>query len=146
MSQWSDTRHNFEEFHYLRGFGCLHMASKDRFDPIVDSKTSRDLIPSMVYGINSKDQEFGGMYCAILTVNSCVVLAEIIRIFGVEVTEIHIVATSSDCQGNGYFQALFACMEIFLGFLNVRNIMLPAADEVGSIWTDKFGFSKMTYE
>ncbi|KAF6134386.1 hypothetical protein GIB67_005778 [Kingdonia uniflora] len=119
---------------------------QDRFDPIVDSETGRDLIPSMVYGINSKDQEFGGMYCAILTVNSCVVSAGIIRILGVEVAEIPIVATSSDCQGKGYFQALFACMEIFLGFLNVRNIVLPAADEVGSIWTDKFGFNKMTHE
>ncbi|KAF6148928.1 hypothetical protein GIB67_028765 [Kingdonia uniflora] len=98
MSQWSNTRHNFEEFHYLKGFGCLHMASKDRFDPIVDSETGRDLIPSMVYGINSKGQEFGGMYCAILTVNSCVVSAGIIRILGVEVAEIPIVATSSDFQ------------------------------------------------
>ncbi|KAF6164884.1 hypothetical protein GIB67_017087 [Kingdonia uniflora] len=53
----------------------------------------------MVYGINSKVQEFGGMYCAILTVNSYVVSAGIIRILGVEVTKIPIVATSSDWQG-----------------------------------------------
>ncbi|KAF6147103.1 hypothetical protein GIB67_036822 [Kingdonia uniflora] len=77
---------------------------------------------------------------------SCVVSTGIIRISGVEVAEIPIVATINDCQGKGYFQALFACMEIFLGFLNVRNIVLPAADEVGLIWTDKFGFNRMTHE
>ncbi|MBA0548480.1 hypothetical protein Golob_019578, partial [Gossypium lobatum] len=41
----------------------------ERFDPISDSGSSRgDLIPSMVYGRTVKGQDFGGMYCAILTV------------------------------------------------------------------------------
>ncbi|CAL5364649.1 unnamed protein product [Camellia sinensis] len=42
---------------------------QDRFDPIADSNTiHNDLIPHMVYGRNVRDQEFGGMYCAILSV------------------------------------------------------------------------------
>ncbi|KAL0291902.1 UNVERIFIED_CONTAM: Increased DNA methylation 1 [Sesamum radiatum] len=39
----------------------------DRFDPIVDASTGRlDLIPYMVYGRHCKDQDFCGMYCAVL--------------------------------------------------------------------------------
>ncbi|KAF5931046.1 hypothetical protein HYC85_031919 [Camellia sinensis] len=117
----------------------------DRFDPIADSNTIRnDLIPHMVYGRNVRDQEFGGMYCAILSVNSNIVCAGIIRIFGEEVAELPLVATSTDHQGQGYFQVLFSCIENLLGFLNVRNLVLPAADEAGSIWTDRFGFKKIT--
>ncbi|GJS29145.1 zinc finger, PHD-type containing protein [Tanacetum coccineum] len=116
----------------------------DRFDPIADSTTSRlDLIPHMVYGRSLKQQDYGGMYCAILTVNSKVVSAGIFRIFGNEVAELPLVATSSECQGLGYFQALFSCIEELLASLNVKILALPAADEAGSIWTKKFEFEKI---
>ncbi|XP_043704921.1 remodeling and spacing factor 1-like [Telopea speciosissima] len=115
----------------------------DRFDPIVDSTTGRDLIPPMVYGRNIRDQEFGGMYCAVLTVNSSVVSAGILRIFGTEVAELPLVATKSDNQGQGYFQSLFSCIERLLGFLHVKKLVLPAADEAESIWTKKFDFTKI---
>ncbi|KAJ4969996.1 hypothetical protein NE237_003095 [Protea cynaroides] len=115
----------------------------DRFDPIVDSTTGRDLIPPMVYGRNIRDQEFGGMYCAVLTVNSSVVSAGILRIFGAEIAELPLVATRSDNQGQGYFQSLFSCIERLLGFLRVKNLVLPAAAEAESIWTEKFGFTKI---
>ncbi|MBA0829860.1 hypothetical protein Goarm_014434, partial [Gossypium armourianum] len=119
----------------------------ERFDPISDSGSSKgDLIPSMVYGRSVKDQDFGGMYCAILTVNQVVVSAGIFRIFGQEVAEIPLVATSTEGEGQGYFQCLFTCLEKLLGFLNVKNLVLPAADEAESIWTKKFGFSKITKE
>ncbi|KAK9279234.1 hypothetical protein L1049_012912 [Liquidambar formosana] len=117
----------------------------DCFDPIIDSASGRDLIPScglwchnslmnddwkllMICRRNIRDQEFGGMYCAILTVNSTVVSAGMIRIFGQQVAELPLVATSSECQGQ------------------VRTLVLPAADEVESIWTNKFGFNKMTQD
>ncbi|KVH90743.1 Acyl-CoA N-acyltransferase [Cynara cardunculus var. scolymus] len=85
-----------------------------------------------------KQQDYGGMYCAILTVNSTVVSAGIFRIFGQEVAELPLVATSSECQGLGYFQALFSCIEELLASLNVKVLALPAADEAESIWTKKF--------
>ncbi|KAB2073876.1 hypothetical protein ES319_A07G114800v1 [Gossypium barbadense] len=72
----------------------------ERFDPISDSGSSRgDLIPSMVYGRTVKGQDFGGMYCAILTVNQVVVSAGIFRVFGQEMAEIPLVATSTESQG-----------------------------------------------
>ncbi|XXG79521.1 hypothetical protein AAC387_Pa09g0570 [Persea americana] len=115
------------------------------FDPIVDSDTGKDLIPSMIYG-SKRAQEYAGMYCAVLIVNSSVVSAGILRIFGLEVAELPLVATSSENQGKGYFHSLFSCIERLLGFLNVKNLLLPAADEAQSIWTKKFGFTKIDEE
>lgn len=46
----------------------------------------------------------------------------------------------------GYFQTLFTCIEKLLGFLNVKNLVLPAAEEVGSIWKNKFGFGAISQE
>ncbi|KAF5186145.1 Increased dna methylation [Thalictrum thalictroides] len=115
-----------------------------QFDPIVDAKTGRDLIPSMVYGENMGDQDFEGMYCAVLIVNSVVVSAAIFRIFGVDIVEIPLVATASDNQGRGYFHALLSCLERLLAFLYVKTIVLPPAAESKAIWTQKFGFSDIS--
>lgn len=46
----------------------------------------------------------------------------------------------------GYFQALFGCIEMLLHSLHVKNLVLPAAEEAESIWTKKLGFRKMTDE
>ncbi|CAI0407569.1 unnamed protein product [Linum tenue] len=113
------------------------------FDPIVDLTTGRDLIPLMVYGKNSKGQDYGGMYCALLTVNSFVVSAGILRVFGQEVAELPLVATNKTNHGKGYFQLLFSCIEKLLLLLNVQNLILPAAEEAESIWTHKFGFQRI---
>ncbi|KAJ6750179.1 hypothetical protein OIU85_000782 [Salix viminalis] len=116
------------------------------FDPIVDSTIGRDLIPLMVYGKNSKGQDYGGMYCAVLTVNSCIISTGILRVFGEEVAELPLVATRNGDHGKGYFQLLFSCIEKVLAFLNVQNLVLPAAEEAESIWIEKFGFQKIKPE
>ncbi|KAJ8768101.1 hypothetical protein K2173_021041 [Erythroxylum novogranatense] len=124
----------------------------ERFDPIILQRPvseggNIDLIPSLVFGDNDvKTQELGGVYCAVLLVNNVVESAAILRILGEELAELPLVATSSKSQGQGFFQALFARVEKLLGSLNVKNLVLPAAEEAESIWTNKFGFSKMNQE
>ncbi|KAL0436938.1 UNVERIFIED_CONTAM: Increased DNA methylation 1 [Sesamum radiatum] len=119
----------------------------DRFDPIINASTSRlDLIPHMVYGRHFKDQDFCGMYCVVLMVDSVVVSAAIFRIFGEEVAELPLVATRSECQGKGYFQSLFYCIEGLLASLNVKDLVLPAAHEAESMWRNRFGFEKLGQE
>ncbi|CAI9778964.1 unnamed protein product [Fraxinus pennsylvanica] len=86
------------------------------------------------------------MYCAILTVNSLVVSAGIIRIFGQDIAELPLAATRMGNQRKGYFQILYSCIEKLLAFLNVKTFVLPAADEAKSIWTDKFGFQIISQE
>ncbi|KAJ0260155.1 Acyl-CoA N-acyltransferase with RING/FYVE/PHD-type zinc finger domain-containing protein [Hirschfeldia incana] len=118
----------------------------ERFDPISESGSRGDLIPAMLYGRKAKGQDFSGMYCTMLTVDGVIVSVGIFRVFGSELAELPLVATSRDCQGQGYFQCLFDCIEKLLGSLNVKHLVLPAADEAKSIWTDKFGFTKLTEE
>ncbi|WOL17342.1 hypothetical protein Cni_G26133 [Canna indica] len=118
----------------------------ESFDPIVEAITGRDLIPSMVYGRTVRDQDFGGMYCPVLIVGSFVVSAGILRVLGNEVAELPLVATSREHQGKGYFQSLFVCIERFLASLGVKHLVLPAAEEAESIWTNKFGFVKISSE
>ncbi|XP_022934643.1 uncharacterized protein LOC111441779 isoform X1 [Cucurbita moschata] len=115
----------------------------DRFDPIVDIASGRDLIPAMVYGRDVGGQEFGGMYCALLFVNSFVVSAAMLRVFGQDIAELPLVATSNGNHGKGYFQTLFSCIERLLAFLKVKCLVLPAAEEAESIWTEKFGFKRI---
>ncbi|KAK4772947.1 hypothetical protein SAY87_027966 [Trapa incisa] len=118
----------------------------ESFDPIVDWMSGRDLIPSMVYGRSTRGQEYGGMYCAVLIVNSNVVSAGILRVFGQEFAELPLVATNKENHNKGYFQLLFSCIEKLLAFLNVKSLMLPAAMEAESIWTHRFGFERMDAE
>ncbi|XP_016669725.2 increased DNA methylation 1 isoform X3 [Gossypium hirsutum] len=134
--------------HYPEDLPLLSSAAaifQECFDPIV-ANSGCDLIPAMVYGRSISGQEFGGMYCVVLIVRSVVVSAGLLRIFGREIAELPVVATTREHQGKGYFQALFACIERFLSSLNVESLMLPAAEEALSIWTEKFGFTKMKEE
>ncbi|XP_057801457.1 uncharacterized protein LOC131016754 isoform X2 [Salvia miltiorrhiza] len=118
---------------------------RECFDPIV-AKSGRDLIPVMVYGRNISGQEFSGMYCVVLIVNSIVVSAALLRIFGKDVAELPLVATDRENQGKGYFQALFSCIERFLSSMSVRHLVLPAAEEAEPMWTNKLGFRKTSHE
>ncbi|KAI3474071.1 hypothetical protein Pfo_028859 [Paulownia fortunei] len=118
---------------------------RECFDPIV-AKSGRDLIPVMVYGRNISGQEFSGMYCVVLIVKSIVVSAALLRIFGREVAELPLVATCRENQGKGYFQALFSCIERLLLSMNVKHLVLPAAEEAEPMWTKKLGFRKTSNE
>ncbi|KAL3825983.1 hypothetical protein ACJIZ3_022012 [Penstemon smallii] len=118
---------------------------RDCFDPIV-AASGRDLIPVMVYGRNISGQEFSGMYCVVLIVESVVVSAALIRIFGREAAELPLVATRRENQGKGYFQALFSCIERLLLSMNVKKLVLPAAEEAEPMWTNKLGFRKTSNE
>ncbi|KAL1190730.1 Increased DNA methylation 1 [Cardamine amara subsp. amara] len=118
----------------------------DCFDPIVDPISGRNLIPRMVYGKNVQGQDYGGICCAVLTVNATVVSAGLLRVFGQEVAELPLVATRVCSREKGYFQLLFSCVEKLLSFLNVESIVVPAAEEAEPFWMNKFGFRKLAPE
>ncbi|KAI3706686.1 hypothetical protein L6452_24603 [Arctium lappa] len=113
------------------------------FNPITDSLTGSDFIPSMAYGQKMGDSDFSGVHCAMLMIESTVITAGMFRIFGREVAELPIVATSKSEQGKGYFQLFFTCFERMLSYLNIKKIVLPAADDAKSLWTNKLGFSSV---
>lgn len=116
------------------------------FDPIFDLQTGRDYIPSMVYGRNIRGQDFSGMYCVMLIVNSSVVSAGVLRVFGQDIAELPLVGTRTCSQGKGYFRALFSSIEKLLADLNVKRLVLPSKDNSKSIWLNKFGFEEIPEE
>ncbi|XP_024016835.1 uncharacterized protein LOC18027534 isoform X2 [Eutrema salsugineum] len=118
----------------------------DCFDPIVDPVSGHNLIPRMVYGKSMQGQDYGGICCAVLTVNATVVSAGLLRVFGREVAELPLVATRMCSREKGYFQLLFSCVEKLLSFLNVESIVVPAAEEAEPLWMNKFGFRKLAPE
>ncbi|RDY12932.1 Increased DNA methylation 1, partial [Mucuna pruriens] len=96
----------------------------EQFDPIIHPTSGIDFIPAMLFG-------------------QVVVSVGIFRVFGPEVAELPLVATVTNFQGQGYFRSLFSCIESLLGSLKIKHFVLPATDEAKSIWTNKFGFTKL---
>ncbi|KAH7281561.1 hypothetical protein KP509_36G053700 [Ceratopteris richardii] len=115
----------------------------ESFDPIVDAASGRDLISVMVHSRNIRDQDFGGMYCAVLKKKDAIVSTAVIRIFGKHFAEMPLVATSTAYRGQGFFQILMLNIEKLLGMLRVEHLVLPATTEAEGIWINKFGFSKL---
>ncbi|KAG0588083.1 hypothetical protein KC19_2G214800 [Ceratodon purpureus] len=115
-------------------------------DPITDAKTGKNLIPPMVHSRRSKDYDFEGVFCVVLKLNEKVVSAALLQIFGREIAEVPLVATSHPHQGQGFCKALMTTIERLLGVLSVERLVLPTAKETESIWINKFGFSRMDEE
>nr|XP_043636663.1 increased DNA methylation 1-like isoform X2 [Erigeron canadensis] len=114
------------------------------FNRILDPGTGQDIISSMAYGEEMSPSDFSGVRCAMLTINSKVVTAGLFRIFGHEVAELPIVATSQPNQGKGYFRLFLTYFETLLSEYKIKKLVLPAADKVQAMWIERFGFSVVT--
>ncbi|KAI5082066.1 hypothetical protein GOP47_0001809 [Adiantum capillus-veneris] len=115
----------------------------ESFDPIVDATSGRDLISVMVHSRSIRDQDFGGMYCAVLKRKEIIVSTAMIRVFGRHFAEMPLVATSTAFRGQGFFQIFLLHIERLLGMLQVEHLVLPATSEAEGIWIKKFGFMKL---
>ncbi|KAK8947970.1 PHD finger protein [Platanthera guangdongensis] len=118
----------------------------ESFDPIISGKKGTDLFTQLVFGRSWCHMDLQGMYCAVLIANSVVVSVSVLRVLGSDVAEVPLVATRKDCQGQGYFAALFACIGRLLASLNVEHLVLPATDDAQAMWTQKFGFTKISLD
>lgn len=88
--------------------------------------------------------DFSGVYCALLTLNSKAVTAGLFRVFGRNIAELSIVATSKLYQGKGYFNIFFNCFERLLSRLDIKKLLIPASEEAKLMWTQKYGFRDVT--
>uniref|UniRef100_A0A7I4AT81 PHD-type domain-containing protein n=1 Tax=Physcomitrium patens TaxID=3218 RepID=A0A7I4AT81_PHYPA len=71
----------------------------DCSDPIRDVKTGKNLIPLMVQSRRTKDHDFEGVFCVVLKLNGKVVSAALLQIFGREIAEVPLIATSLSHHG-----------------------------------------------
>ncbi|PKA60862.1 hypothetical protein AXF42_Ash006497 [Apostasia shenzhenica] len=116
----------------------------ESFDPIIGGRKGSDLVTQLVYGRCWENIDFQGMYCAMLTLDSSVLSVGILRVLGSEAAEVPLVATRKECQGQGYFRALFTCIGRLLASLSVKHLVLPATEEAETMWMKNFGFMKIT--
>ncbi|XP_076938160.1 increased DNA methylation 1-like [Bidens hawaiensis] len=114
------------------------------FNPIIDTRTKKDMIKAMTYGTEIAGSDFAGVHCFILTIGPKVVTAGLFRVLGHDVAELPIVATGQQYQGQGHFKVFFRCFERLLSQLNVKKLVVPAAEEVIAMWCNKFGLRKVT--
>ncbi|MCO5593515.1 hypothetical protein L7F22_047529 [Adiantum nelumboides] len=117
----------------------------ESFNPIIDATSGRDLISVLVHSRSIRDQDFGGMYCAVLKRKETIVSTAMIRIFGRHLAEMPLVATSHlrSLKWQGFFQILMLHIEWLLGMLQIEHLVLPATSEAEGIWIKKFGFIKL---
>ncbi|KMZ56618.1 hypothetical protein ZOSMA_93G00820 [Zostera marina] len=114
---------------------------REAFHPIPGSCV--DIVPAMLFGKSDKDHDFFGTYCAIVMIGSKVISAGMLRVFGTDIAELSLVATTKLSRRQGYFRSLFSLVEVLLTKLKVKKLILPANENVNSMWVEKFGFSVM---
>ncbi|KQK22308.1 hypothetical protein BRADI_1g66400v3 [Brachypodium distachyon] len=101
--------------------------------------------------VNAKDvggeKDFRGMYCAVLTTSSkLVVSAAVLKVRTEEVAELVIVATCNQFRKKGYFTLLLRQIEAHLKAMNVRLLTALVDPEMESIWSKKLGFTILSGE
>ncbi|PWA37556.1 zinc finger, RING/FYVE/PHD-type, Acyl-CoA N-acyltransferase, Jas TPL-binding domain protein [Artemisia annua] len=121
----------------------------DVFKPIIDPVTRNDFIESMAYGLKMGGStmnglDFSGVYCALLTLNNEAVTAGLFRVFGRNIAELSIVATSKSYHRKGYFNIFFNVFESFLSSFDIKKLLIPASEEAKLMWTQKYGFQDVT--
>ncbi|CAM0872544.1 unnamed protein product [Alopecurus aequalis] len=107
-----------------------------------------DVIQDMVTATDdSGKKDFRGMYCAVLTTKSKLVLsAAILKVRTEEVAELVLAATHHECRKKGYFRLLLRQIEAHLSALNVRLLTAPVDPEMVSIWSKRLGFTILSDE
>ncbi|KAF3448271.1 hypothetical protein FNV43_RR08984 [Rhamnella rubrinervis] len=113
------------------------------FLEIIDRHTGIDVVRNVVYscGSNLSRINFKGFYTAILEKGNEIVSAATIRIHGAKLAEMSFVATQESYRGKGMLRKLLVAIESTLCYMNVENLVIPAAENVTEMWINKFQFS-----
>ncbi|KAF7054421.1 hypothetical protein CFC21_062095 [Triticum aestivum] len=117
--------------------GIFKVAFPETADP--ESDIIRDMV--IATDVGGKN-DFRGMYCAVLTTSSkLVVSAAILKVRTEEVAELVLVATHNECRKKGYFRLLLRQIESHLTALNVQLLTAHVDPEMVPIWSKKLGFT-----
>ncbi|KAM3314142.1 hypothetical protein ACQJBY_033163 [Aegilops geniculata] len=117
--------------------GIFKVAFPETADP--ESDIIRDMV--IATDVGGKN-DFRGMYCAVLTQSSkLVVSAAILKVRTEEVAELVLVATHNECRKKGYFRLLLRQIESHLTALNVQLLTAHVDPEMVPIWSKKLGFT-----
>ncbi|KAL2496471.1 Increased DNA methylation 1 [Forsythia ovata] len=115
------------------------------FLPMVDPKTGINMIPQVIYNWGSElaRLNYGGFYTVVLEKDDIVLSVASIRIHGVTVAELPLVATCSNYRRQGLCRRLINAIEEMLKSLKVKKLVVSAIPSLVETWTKGFGFEHL---
>ncbi|KAH6775721.1 hypothetical protein C2S52_013282 [Perilla frutescens var. hirtella] len=115
------------------------------FLPMVDIKTGIDMIPQVIYNWGSQFARlnYSGFYTVVLEKDDVVLCVASIRIHGVKVAELPLVATCSRYRRQGMCRRLINAVEEMLKSLKVEKLVISAIPDLVDTWTLGFGFQHL---
>ncbi|KAI3466054.1 hypothetical protein Pfo_022717 [Paulownia fortunei] len=115
------------------------------FLPMVDLKTGIDMIPQVIYNWGSQFARlnYNGFYTVVLEKDDVVLSVASIRIHGVTVAELPLVATCSKNRRQGMCRRLINSIEEMLKSLKVEKLVISAIPALVETWTVGFGFQHL---
>ncbi|XP_022877414.1 increased DNA methylation 1-like [Olea europaea var. sylvestris] len=118
---------------------------EDCFLPMVDPKTGINMIPQVMYNWGSElaRLNYSGFYTVVLEKDDIMLSVASIRIHGVTVAELPLVATCNNYRRRGLCRLLINSIEEMLKSLRVEKLVVSAIPSVVETWTKGFGFKPL---
>ncbi|KAL8129792.1 hypothetical protein V2J09_018947 [Rumex salicifolius] len=112
------------------------------FVSMVDSRTGIDMIPQVVYNWGSEFPrlDYHGFYTVVLEKDDVLISVASIRVHGVELAEMPLVATCSKYRRKGMCRRLINAVEQMLISFKVEKLIVAAIPDLVETWTVGFGF------
>ncbi|XP_022717257.1 increased DNA methylation 1 [Durio zibethinus] len=113
------------------------------FQSMVDPRTGVDMIPHLLYnrGSDFARLNFFGFYSFVLEKDDVLISVASIRIHGVTVAEMPLIATCSNYRRQGMCRRLMTVIEEMLISFKVEKIVITAIPDLMETWTKGFGFT-----
>ncbi|XP_038972974.1 increased DNA methylation 1-like, partial [Phoenix dactylifera] len=112
------------------------------FLPMVDPRTGIDMIPHVLYNRRSNFARlnYQGFYTVVLEKGDGIIAVASIRVHGVRVAEMPLIATCSEHRRQGMCRRLVDAVEKLLKSFKVKMLVLSAIPNLVDAWTSGFGF------
>ncbi|KAI6687212.1 hypothetical protein NL676_024040 [Syzygium grande] len=112
------------------------------FVSMLDPRTGIDMIPHVLYnwGSDFARLNFRGFYTMVLEKDDVLISVACVRIHGIAVAEMPLIATCSKYRRQGMCRRLMIAIEKLLGSFGVEKLVIAAIPDLVQTWTEGFGF------